>query len=176
MSRSEVRAQVVAYLTSLDLPHVGKVFRAAPKVTPESEFFMNDKDFTLPNRGTGALLFVNIERQREYLDSFPAVDGGKKYRNYHIFLYTVLRSFKPDAQVATDDNDALLEAICVGIESDPHLGDASIIFQAGLGAAPNFGPDIEWETEPVKQMNGQMVQIFSRGRFTAIEVIQPTSN
>ena len=166
--RVAMRAAIVNYLTAANLPFVGEVLGTAPKITSENTFFVSVPAGT----GTGAVIFVHLERQRETLLSYPAVGGGWKERPFDVVLMCFLRSVERRTDAIQLANDQMLDALVHALEMDPNMGDTAVVYTQGLGRPPRYGPDIEVESDLPRPVLQGATEIFTTVRFVASEMVQ----
>lgn len=149
-SRQFVRQAIADYLTKgIDqgsIEFLSTVYQHAPKLANENDFYSAQ----IPGTGSGAVIFIFIgptTRQRTSPGARAANNtyGGWKWIEYQIGLMCYLRSVKPEAEEAGQDNDAFLDSLIDWIQADRNLGTApetvltgaavplGAIFQAGEG-------------------------------------------
>jgi len=171
VGRVEVRSAIVRWLSNGTIPFLSVVHGTPPKISNEGDWYAQVD----PGTGTGAIICVHLESQTELPLSYPVVDGGWRDRPYQVKLLVFLRSNKSDTAAIQHDNDLMIDALVERIEADPNFGDPSVVYQAGLGTPPYYGPDVTAEVDLPRPILQQMTQIFSVISFCLSEVVQPKS-
>jgi len=171
VSRVTVREAIVRWLSNGTIPFLSVVHGTPPKISNEGDWFIQVD----PGTGTGAIICVHLESQTEIPLNYPVTDGGWRDRPYQVVLLVYLRSNKLDTNAIQNDNDMMIDALVERIEADPNFGDPSVVYQAGLGTPPYYGPDVRVETDLPRPILQQTTQIFSTIRFCLSEMVQPQS-
>jgi hypothetical protein len=109
VSRNSVRTGVAAYLTGV--AGLQTIFRAVPRQVAALAY--------TPGAGnpSGAVGVVYIVAERE-----QRIATGWKLVHYDVELHLFARSIEPDAQVAADWFDALVDAVKTRLRADHTLG------------------------------------------------------
>lgn len=130
MSRSTVRHAVATYLQAQNLPGVGTVYAAPPKITTSGDAYNN-----LPTgTASAAVVMVEVFKSTEIRQGLGGPTAGLKRITYDTRLHLLARSAQPKAEDAADDHDTTVEAILAAIRADRTLGtNGSPVFQAGEG-------------------------------------------
>lgn len=162
MGRATVRAQIATYFAPANVAGLSTTYRARPKEIPGQAFNLS------ANGGSGAVLVIHLpddEVRRVTLG--PAGTGSQKFDVHQVALELMFRSVKPDAQVAQDDHDALVDALMARFRADPTFGSTNLVPIWSAGETP-FGVKKSF-TEP--KLSKQEFVCNGVIRFEAQEVV-----
>lgn len=127
LGRKGVRHAAANYLSSPQIPGIGKVFPSPPKIARSSDAYEN-----LPaGTPSGSVLFVEILDVREVRIALGGSVSGAKKTLYTLRFHLLFRSRQDTAQEAMDDHDDQLEAIMDRLRADRTLGTNGAILQFG---------------------------------------------
>lgn len=165
MPRADVRAGIQKYLSNAGIADLGQVFAHAPKITPAQDLY----EHTPPGEGTGAVIYIHLEKQNGHRVAMGGPTSGKKIRVYLVTLVCYLRSRKPDTQEVGADNDAFLDALVGAIEASRTAAGA--VFQWGEGTVVG-ATDIDVDADMPRGLGKLGVsQVFSTVRVYALEML-----
>jgi hypothetical protein len=162
MSRASVRDAVVNWFSPPNVAGLNLVTRSKTKLVQGQEFFAST------GAGSGAVAFIYFEGKREHRRSIGGPKSGWKRAVYKVGLVVLFRSNKPKMEDASDDHDALMDAIEARLRSDRTLGGA--VFSAGEGA--ELGQDDIETVSDLPKLVGQETHIWGVLRFEVAEWIQ----
>lgn len=171
MPKTEVRDAIVAYLTppASDIPYLGTVYPALPKVGNESDLF----NFTPPGNGVGAVIYVFFEDQAETRIALGGPNNGRKLRPYSLSMLLIFKSNLNEAADGQVAFDSFIDGFTARIEADRNAGDPSVVFSWGEGGM-NGGPDLRIAyTVPKVVADSAGVMLFQAvARVTVLEILQ----
>ena len=131
MSRKTVRKQTAQFLSAPQIPGVGRVFAAPPKIARSSDAFAN-----LPaGTPSGSVIFVEILNAAEKRVALGGATSGTKETRYSLRLHLLFRSRQGASEDAMDDHDDQVETILDRLRSDRTLGSNGAILQFGQDEA-----------------------------------------
>jgi hypothetical protein len=164
---ASVRAAVTAFLRAQSIPGVGHVFSEWPYYVANATAF----DKNNPSLLGQCALMVHLWQTHESRISLPAVTG-QKARVYVVSLGILYRymipnnaGVQPDQDLWVAGLDAIIDGLRVAIESDPNLGNAAVIWQAGQEPG-----DLSTEIDlPVR--DGGYVRILARMDMHVTEIV-----
>lgn len=167
MGQSAVRAAVTTFLTGLNLPGVGHVFKEWPYYFANATAF----DQAHPYQLWQSALMVHLWRSSETRITLPAATGQKR-RDHLVSVGVAYRYMIPNAAGSQPDQDQwvdgldqIVDGLRSGIEAAPNLGNPNIIFQAGQDPR-----DLSLEVDlPV--IDGSYVRILARLDVNVTEII-----
>ena len=180
MSRKSTTAQLASYLGRATtrsglVPSLSTVYAYPPRVADGADFYVN-----LPKGiATGAVLYIDLGRQREHRIEIRGGAPGGKFVVYSANLVTFLRYSGREAEVAMADSDDYLDGLHAWLRLDPTLGSRGTglsaapgtVFQAGEGDERFGGEDIDTTPSAPKMLAGGTLQRFMITRLTVCEVV-----
>lgn len=125
MSRLDVRHGIANYLAAANIPGIGTVYAAPPKISRSSDRLIG----AAPGTVSGSVLYVEVFAEDETRVAVGGAHGGEKMVKHIVRLHLLFRSRQRKAEDAADDHDAQLEAVLQAIRADRTLGGT--VLQAG---------------------------------------------
>lgn len=127
MSRRSVRHAAALYLSSPQIPGIGKVFPSPPKISRSSDAYEN----LPPGTPSGSVLYVEVLHAKEVRLALGGAKQGTKQVRYALRFHLLFRSRQDTAQEAMDDHDDQVEAILERLRFDRTLGTNGAILDFG---------------------------------------------
>lgn len=169
MSRAKVRSAVSAYLQPPTVAGLNVVLDTQPKDLGGLEFTSGK-----PGETSGAIAVVFIGQQTEQPRTWDGAGGGRE-TTYMAELRVFHRSTEPTAKAAMDAFDALIDAICQRLRSDPWLGLGQVGASAqGLISAAHEGLEVQFGDPELGNPDGGWIETWAVIRFPVLEWNQPT--
>ena len=159
MGRAAVRTAVTEWLDTAAIPMLGTVLRSRPKLINPA--------LLEPSLGqaSGSVIVVHLIHDVEIRTAVGGAKSGEKFNKHDITLEILFQSKQPDALVAQDDFDALIDGIMGRLRQDRTLGAPGVIWQCPDAA----GYDLLL-AQPV--LGAQTVLITAHLTMTALEYVQ----
>ncbi len=132
MSRKSVRRATATFLTAPQIPGVGTVFPAPPKISRTADALAG----LPPGTPSGSVIYVEILQSAERRVALGGPTAGKKIVEHDLRLHLLFRSRQAHTEDAVDDHDDQVEAILNRVRTDRTLGTAGAqaqILEAGEG-------------------------------------------
>ncbi len=169
MPKLTVTQAVYNYLepSSSNIPNLGTVYTALPKVASEEDLFTN----TFPGLGVGATIYMFITKQYESRIALGGPHNGRKFRPYDMGLLIV---FKSDLNQTVDGQtafDEFIDSLTAWIQADRNAGDPSVIFQWGEGGM-HGGPDITIDYAIPRTIAGGVTLFQGVAHLTVCEILE----
>ena len=114
MSRKSVRYAAAEFISSPQLPGVGKVFPSPPKVSRSGDAFEN----TPPGTPSGSVIYVEVLNAEEIRLAVGGPHHGVKKATYKLRFHLLFRSRQDTSEAAMDDHDDQLDALLVRLRQD----------------------------------------------------------
>jgi len=152
VSKSSVTKGIYEYMQpdNSNIPNLGVVYRALPKVSDESQLFSN----SYPNLGLGACIYLFVTSQVERRIALGGEHSGRKFRTYDTGMLVVFKSDLPQTEDGQIEFDHFCDALTTFIEANrvPNI-PWSDIFQWGEGTELG-GPDIRFDYTIPRTLDG----------------------
>lgn len=173
MGRVFVRQTVAAWFQPPQVAGLYTVYAAIPRRMLGQDFFASAPAGT----PSGCVMAPHIEEQSRRRIVLHGATPGGKMADYTVALLVrfasnqqSLQSTQPVAPDATDDHDAIIDAIVARLELDKTLGTAGLtpnLFMAGEGDT-YAAPDIHVHSQ-IPRLSKNMITIWSSIRFRVLE-------
>lgn len=154
MPKSDVTAAIQYYLDpqQSNIPYLGVVYPALPKVVDESDLFR----FVPPGTGTGALIYMFIETQEESRKALGGQHQGRKLRLYGLSLLCILKSDLPDSASGQEAFNAFIDGLTAAIQADRNAGTEAVALG---GTGPYAGTGVVWQWGEGTMLGGPDIRI-----------------
>jgi hypothetical protein len=168
MSKRAVIEAVYQYLEpeNSNIPFLGTVYKALPKVANESDLFTN----SYPGIGLGAVIYIFITGQDERRIALGGPHNGRKFRTYDLGMLII---FKSDLRETVDGQaafDEFIDGLTQRIQADRNAGDPNVIFQWGEGTE-NGGNDVRLDYTMPRTLEGGVTLFQAVAKVSTIEIL-----
>jgi len=126
MTRAAARAAVAAWFAPPNVLGLNRVYPSFPKLIPTNIYFAG----TVPGTRSGAIGIVHIVNKHEVRHAMGGAHSGVKRVDYEVELQILMLSSRKVAELATDDLDAVVDAVETRLRADRTLGSPNV-WQAG---------------------------------------------
>jgi hypothetical protein len=168
MSKSNVTEAVWQYLTpeTSNIPFLGSVYKALPKIANESDLFTN----SYPGLGLGAVIYMFMTSQDERRIALGGPHDGRKWRNYSLGLLIIFKSDLPSTEAGQAAFDQFIDGLTEWIQADRNAGNPQVIFQWGEGN-DHGGPDIRIDYTFPRTLDGGVTLYQAVAHINTVEVM-----
>jgi len=168
MPKVTVTEAVYQYLEpqSSNIPNLGVVYTALPKVANEADLFTN----TYPGLGFGAAIYMFMTSQQERRIALGGPHDGRKFRIYDLGLLIIFKSDQPQTVEGQYQFDTFIDNLTAWIQADRNAGNANVIFQWGEGNETG-GTDIHLEYTMPRTLDGGVTLFQAVARISVCEVL-----
>lgn len=169
MSRASIRADVTAFLQPPAVAGLNLILRSQPKDLSGAYFGSG-----APGESSGAIGVVFVRGQHDRVEAMDGA-GGQRLTTYTVEVQVFHRSVQPTAEAAMDDFDAVIDAACTRLRSDPSLGLGVAQAQTvGLISAAYESLDVEFGEPEMAEVDSGWIDTWAVIRFTVLEWNQVT--
>ena len=168
MPKSTVTTAVYDYLTptASQIPLLGTVYRALPKIANEADLFAN----SYPGLGLGAVIYLFFTEQSEHRIAFGGPHDGRKFRVYELGLLIVFKSDLRQTEDGQEAFDTFIDNLTAYIQADRNAGNPNVIFQWGEGGEQG-GPDIRLTYTFPRTLDGGVTLYQAVAHVTVCEIL-----
>jgi hypothetical protein len=160
---------VTAYLQPPAVPVLNVVLDTQPKDLGGLEFTSG-----APGEDNGAIGVLFVSHQQEQPRTWDGAGGGRE-TTYQVELRIFHRSTETTAKAAMDSFDAVVDAVCQRLRSDPYLGmDVATASQQGLISAAHEALEVQFGDPELGTPDGGWIETWAVVRFPVLEWNQPT--
>lgn len=169
MSRASVRSAIAAYLQPPAVPGLNVMLETQPKDLAGIEWGSG-----APGENDGAIGVLFIAHQMEQPVVWDGKGGGRQ-TTYTCEVRVYHRSTDPTAQAAMDSFDAVVDAVCNRLRSDPYLGmTTATASQQGLISSAHESLEVQYGDPELGTPDGGWIETWAVVRFPVLEWNQPT--